>query len=541
MASSQDLVQHFAIFQKLVGQAESQATSGNYHAAAVFTEIAAAYATHHHTGVFTSNRLERVLLQIGAVVARDARAEEKQVRSGGQPRHVLHVVTAAWTIGGLSRMVWRWIQNDTESRHSIVLTRQHGSVPEILTTAAEASGGKLHRLNNQPGNILSWSGALRRLAVGADLIVLHIHPYDAIPLIALSDKRGMPPVALLNLVDHRFWLGVATSDLVVNQRHSGARLSQARRSIDPKRFGFLPIVLSSATRILSAADAKAQLGLPRDSILLLSIARPNKYAPLSGFGSQHNDFILPDAILPVLDRYPSCTLMVVGPKPDVRWDRASQATGGRVVALGLRENTAIYYQAADIYLDSFPFASITSCLEAGNYGVPIVGCNPFSPGTGVLCSDTPALENTMISVRTKAELATTLSRLVEDREYRTEIGRHTQESIQSVHTGIGWRQYLNELYRQAATRDFEPAGELKEERPMISELDIVSLEIDVLKVGEHMIYQDHIRWLPIGPRIRLWLKLLREKRMFRPTLLLSEWMAVQLINARARIRGAESG
>ena len=248
-----------------------------------------------------------------------------------------------------------------------------------------------------------------------------------------------------------------------------------------------------------------------------------------------NDLVFPDAVVPVLKQHPNSALIVIGPEFSDRWERASQTVQGRVKALGRREDTAIFYQAADIYLDSFPFTSITSCLEAGSYALPLVSCHPYSDGSDVLCADTPALDNVILRVKNSSEYISTLSHLIEDPSYRARIGEETQEEILSVHTGENWKRYLNNLYLQAANTPAAITMDRGEDQKTISELDILSLDVDRGRVGEDTITQDHIRLLPIGLRVNLWLQMIKARRGFSPSLLLPEWLAIQLIRAQTTV------
>ena len=42
----------------------------------------------------------------------------------------------------------------------------------------------------------------------ADLVVLHAHNIDTIPMFALAGMKNRPRTVLLNHADHSFWLGV---------------------------------------------------------------------------------------------------------------------------------------------------------------------------------------------------------------------------------------------------------------------------------------------------------------------------------------------
>jgi hypothetical protein len=537
LSAHRDIDRHFTVFQNLLTKSENYLKDGNYHASAVYAEIAASYATENHAGLFVSHQLEGLLLDIGRKIANQTYAQERNARITASQRHVLHVLTEAMGIGGLTRMVWRWIQEDTDSCHSVVLTRQLDvRIPQALISAVKETGGKVFCLNDNFGNILTWSQDLRRIAASADFVILHLNNHDVIPLIAFADKRSMPPIIFLNHSDHKFWLGASISDVVADQRYSGAKLTQTRRGIDKSKCGLLPIVLPTITRKDSVAEAKAQIGLSQDRILLLSIARPFKYMPLNGYASKFNDLVLPGSILPVLEQHPKSALIVIGPEFTDRWEQANQTVQGRISALGTREDTAIFYQAADIYLDSFPFGSITSCLEAGSYGLPVVSCNPYSDASAVLCADTPALDTTILRVKDNTEFTSTVSHLIEDPDYRTRIGKDTQENILSVHTGDNWKRYLQDLYQQAANAPAKTTINNEKDQKTISEVDIFRLDIDSGKISEDEITKGHIRLLPIDLRMDLWLRIFKQHHVFKPSLLLSEWFAIRLMRARASIR-----
>lgn len=540
------LAERRAIFDGLLARSEAYFQAKRPLAAAVHAEIAANYAMSRHTGLFTSPRLETLLRSIGCEAVATAHPAPRLTRRGGSPGtgpdHVLHVLTSAHGIGGHTRMVWRWIQQDAGRRHSVVLTRQGAApVPSALTEITNAAGGQVHVLNRQRGNVLTWAATLAELAMRADTVVLHTHPYDITPSLALADKARVPPVILTDHADHAFWVGTGVSDVVMALRDTGARLAQARRGIPPERSAVLPIVLPPIERTLSRAEARQKLGIPESAVLLLSIARPHKYLPVNGL-----DFL--EGVLPIIKRYPGTLLWVVGAEPSEMWTRAAERTGGRVRALGLRTDTPLYYQAADIYVDSFPIVSITSLLEAGSYGLPLVSrCWPDAEGT-VLAADTPGLAQCLIQVCDTAgqdgqpriaAYQAALALLIEDPAHRVAVGEHARTAIAGVHCDESWRIALEAVYQQAHALppNRGPQSASDEGQPPAGPVDAWLPQLFASELDLDSIYQYHLQLMPLDLRLSQWARLSGVKgrgRPLSPGLLLPDWLGAAVAQWRHR-------
>ena len=336
-----------------------------------------------HPGLFASGALEQLAVDIGRRSLRGPRAGRPPRPRDGEIRDVLHVISRTLSVGGHTRMIWRWMGLDGDRRHSVAVTRQGGGpVPPELVAAAAATGGEVTVLNTKRGSLITWANDLHELATHADVVVLHVDPEDVIPAVAFGDRSDLPPVLYLNHADHIFWLGVGISDLVVNLRQSGHLLSIERRGVPHERNAFMPIALGDRPRTISRAEAKRQLGYPEDAVLLLTIARPVKFEYRSDSGESYID-----AVLPVVQELEQVRLVLVGPSPQGEFQRAHDATGGRITALGERTDNEVLYQAADIYIDSFPQPSPTSLLEAGSYAVPLIGLCPH-PSPPPSCAPT---------------------------------------------------------------------------------------------------------------------------------------------------------
>jgi glycosyltransferase involved in cell wall biosynthesis len=499
--------QNFEKFRGLVAQAKDFLERGQYDAAALYAEIAAFYAVGKHCGLFVSPELEAILSEIGHKVIPISLSSNRRASLDKLPKHVLHVATSVKSIGGHSRMIGRWIQEDMERSHSLVLTRQDTTeVPPLLRAAVKDSHGKVYILNEKIGDfeLIAQAKRLREIAATADLVILHIHNFDVVPLIAFANKEQSPPILFLDHADHLFWVGANISDMFISLRKSGMRLAQERRGIDTAQSTLLPIILDPAQRVLSRKEAKRQLGVPEESILLLSVARAIKYKTMNGVG-------FADAHVSLLQRYEQAFLIVVGPGTMEDYSSAIEQTQGRIIVYPEREDTAAFYQAADIYVDSFPFISTTSLLEAGSYGVPLVSRFPYSDASGVLGADMPGLTGNLICTRDLAEYEKTLSHLIEDEGFRLSLGEATHKKIVETHTGAFWKKSLQEIYARTAIELREIAATVPMDQMFIGEPDVFIPRI-------HGWNDDNFDWviharaqvLPLAHRLRIWLDLIKK-------------------------------
>ncbi len=374
-ADGRELVhQHHAELARLIAPISGLIRQRRFAKAASAAQVAANHATLWHPGTFAHGGLDRIVHQLG-----QAALDHDTLRrpEAGFALRILHVATQVGAIGGHVRMMRRWIELDTENIHSVALTRQTQPPPEQLEAATTASGGCIHYVNARMGGPRAWARALQPLLTDADIVVLHVHNQDIIPFLALSGMHHRPRVILLNHADHIFWVGAGLVDVVVNTRRSGGVLSAGRRHIPAERNLLLPLCLEPGGRIDSRAQAKRLLGLPNSSIVILTIARSSKFRPVGGQS-------FADALMPVLRADPRVHLVAVGPGGTEDWSAAMAQVPGRIITHPERPDTRSFLEAADIYLDSFPFPSITSLFEAGLFGLPLVTRAAFGPGCEIM-------------------------------------------------------------------------------------------------------------------------------------------------------------
>ncbi len=314
-------------------------------------------------------------------------------------------------------------------------------LPESIRDAVAQRGGTVQILDHRRGGLFERAQRLRDAAQAADLVVLHIHPFDIVPQLAFATPTR-PPVVFLDHADHGFWLGTRITDVMASMREAGRRLMIERRGIAPERIALLPTILDDGHRCVSRQEAKRRIGVPEDCVLLVSVARGRKYVTLGGTS-------FADLHLRTLLEHPSAVLLVVGSGAREDWSEAIQRSQGRIVSLPEHDDPRLFFEAADIYVDSFPFVSITSTLEAAILGTPAVSLFPF--GRDRLCSAAicQGLDGLLVTCDSRGAYHEALSRLITDEPHRRELGAALQGQIAANHLQGAWLDMLEALYRQA--------------------------------------------------------------------------------------------
>ena len=192
-------------------------------------------------GYYADARPENILFEMGEDLDRLAPAHSSDNipalvhsdRTTQRRRKIMHVASQVYLVGGHSRVIGSWIELDTNSIHSLfVINQEDHTFPAWLSRAVSDSGGTVMTPNPDLDS-LAKAQCLRQAAKeNADLVILHHHPNDPIPALALASE-SCPPVAIFNHADHVFWLGSSIADLVIDFRsNSQAESKRARFAIE---------------------------------------------------------------------------------------------------------------------------------------------------------------------------------------------------------------------------------------------------------------------------------------------------------------------
>lgn len=403
------------------------------HAAAAWASIAAEHAFGLHPGYFASPRLESLLLQVAQTVPTGPPPAAWQA-VGPHQRPILHVLTTAYVAGGHARIAEHWARRGAEHGEvhwAVLLDQGRQPIPPWLDEAMTASGGGLIDLVEL--DLIQRATTLRALwRSGVSCAVVSTHPFDPVPLLAFGVEHGAP-VCTMNAADHVFWLGVAISDVVIDIRPSGQACSQQRRGV--RRSELLPIPLVETAAATGRTDARGTLSVPADACLLLTVASAYKYKPMPPWSFM-------EAVEAVLAARPHVHLMAAGPECKEEWLPLCSRFPGRVHLLGQVADLSPLHAAADIYLDSFPFASLTATLEAGLAGLPLH--LPFNAAAPLMSNGDPALAD-LPRYAEFADYVDALTRLVDSPAQRVAIGRSIADRIREVHVGPAWTSRANEI------------------------------------------------------------------------------------------------
>jgi hypothetical protein len=455
-----------ASLSRLLLEANRHLERGKAARAAIALETAAGYAWHQHPGAFRSVELERLVQRLANTLELPERRLPTGLNTHG---NVLHVLTQAYTWGGHTRLARRWISLDVERRHSVVLTGQGDlGCPPDLVEAVRRSGGSISHLAQ--GTHLERALELRALVRRTPtLVILHTHPYDIVPTLALVNESVR--VVLLNHADHVFWVGASLATVVAEIRPEGARLSKARRGVDPAGVIVLPIPLEEP-KVGCERVTRESLGIPPGAVVLLSIASVHKYGdPGPGhFTSLHREFFR---------ERQDVVMLVIGPDPTGIWAEFEEETGGRCRALGVQGDVNDYYRIADVYVDSSPVGSLTSVLDAALRGVPTISFAGRAFGTLMSVSD-PSLPTDEVQFRSLRGYLERLVRLVESADLRQVVGDDLRMRVESEHVLPEWGRHLERVYDLVdAATDLRPNGPWGPDECAIeasSPLDLLLLE-----------------------------------------------------------------
>ncbi len=289
----------------------------------------------------------------------------------------LMVMTKASVTGGHTVLVNNWITFDERRKYSIVFTDcKKCDVPLFLRNSVTESGGKLFYLSK--GRDVEKAGGLLDIAQNFEKIILHIHMYDMVPVMAFSNKGWTRPIYYCNHANFLFSVGMSISDMVLNIKKYDQERSLAYRGAS--RSELLPFpqkVIQEDQDDEVPEDVRGYLGkkygFNQDSKIIISVGADYKYTKTEKY-----DFI--GFVKRLMKVLPENTFFyIIGADPEAhRWRRMKADTDGRAMAIGYqpRKEISRWMKIADAYVVSFPM-NAAGANEAKKNGVPCFRIDPI--------------------------------------------------------------------------------------------------------------------------------------------------------------------
>lgn len=391
---------------------------------AILLGIAAYFATFNHTGAFSDNETEELLCNI-------SQKHKINTTFKYEKNSFLHIMTECYETGGHTRIVERWVNNSNiDQKHSIIFTEQaKNNIPRWLTKAIIKKNGDISDLSYN-AKIIDKALRLREIASKYEYIILHIHMFDIIPILAFGTESFNRPIIFVNHADHLFWLGISFSDLIINIRKDGLKITSTRRGSG--NGVILPVPLDYKKNILDKKKCCALIKAPKNKKLIISIGSSYKF-----ISSNRNDFI--ETATNILKINDDAIFWAIGPdkNKEKRWMQAYVSSKGRLNAIGNISKKVLnyYYSAADLYIESFPIGSGTALIEAALNGIPILRLKSPYNHFDVLAGREDIQANDTTELIKKANF------ILDNGKSKSSITKLTTDIIHE-HCGIEWVEQL---------------------------------------------------------------------------------------------------
>lgn len=328
-------------------------------------EYLADYYSCQVTGKYSDEFLEEQLIDISNknIIYENENIIEKNT--------VLHVMSECYSTGGHTRAVNNWINLDEKRKNSIIFTNQvsYIQIPKFLKDSVENSGGKIYFTTKK--SKLRQAIYLQSIASNYEKIILHVHMFDSIPLLAFGNHSWNIPIYFYGHADFRFWLGVSISDVILDI-HSDSKkrtinLRGAKKSIVfplPNEFTYV----NKSKNAIERSKFIKKYDIPQNAKIITTIGSDFKYTVTRQLNFQK-------FIKYLVNKYKDLYVIVIGPDAkDKAWKNTIKSTHNRVKVLGVLNKDKVdeWLNVSDIYLDSFPVGGGVAILDALNRNLNIL-------------------------------------------------------------------------------------------------------------------------------------------------------------------------
>jgi len=416
-----------AFYLDLIGHYKSSITESEHKIN--YLRHLANYCWNWHTGRFTSAFIENELKDISKFFP-DSFGENIE-----SDRMVL-LSTELYETGGHTRLLENYADYLKKRGYKITLIITRQNVKESPLRIVSENKKLFDRIEYLGGTQIADAIKIIRQNVNTAFRVFNFqHPDDTL-LVAALNSNTRPYTYYINHADHIFWLGISSSDALINLRPYSNLVTSERRSVNLNTF-ILPVRLNTQQKYLSKSSSRKILSISDDDIVITLVSAIWKIFP----DRNYNLFEIIEKVLAFNAKVRFILVGVTG----ADYERFS---GGKVPArvecVGVQPDTSVYLSVADYYMEGMPSNSLTALMDAIYAGCyPFLIWGPYHPNMQM---DSELYVNN--EVKHPADKRIYLDKIqvslenLENPEYKLAVG-HMQENIKYYCSDAYWDSLMH--------------------------------------------------------------------------------------------------
>jgi len=402
------------------------------------------FSCRNHAGYYSDGRLENILVDYGEKL--NQYVDDKKVARyienlsiDNNSDTILHVATKLYEAGGHTRIIYQFLKRCTSRKQILILTDQ--SINEVPQWFAVNNRDIPIITINKFTSMFERAYLLRYISNLSKTVILHHHPYDAVPVIAFSHGK-CPPVLLENHAHSWFWLGPSIADIVLTLSNFHKDFTYKTRPVNNVHcFPFTQIDdLDACFNQQDKLDAKARLKLNPRAICIISIGTAGKFIP----NAQYNFY---NTAKKIVSRFENAELFVIGIEDSTLIRSKYNLYSNRIHFVGTVSDPVDYYKAADICLDSLPQPSLGGTVYSTLIGM---ACPVFKYGAvnmfyGLNLIDAKLYEQYIGNMKNEIEYLDKLEFLINNPEIRLSIAKEIREDYVRLYSKRILEDNINEM------------------------------------------------------------------------------------------------
>jgi glycosyltransferase involved in cell wall biosynthesis len=404
----------------------------------------AEFSWRNHSGYFYDGRLENVLFDHGTNLHRyidEKRTEDhiKRIVPKKNDYSLLHVATELGEVGGHARVLHQFLKRHEERNQIVILTNQ--SIKDVPQWFMNDIGNIPLVSLESISSLFERAYILRYISNLSKRIILYHHPYDAVPIMALSHDK-CPPVLLENHAHSWFWLGPTIADMVF--AHTGFHTDFTRKTRPVDNVYYMPFTqlndIDVAFDQKDKAKAKEKLNISPNALCIITIGTAEKFIP----NSQYNFY---KTAKKIVERFKNVELFVIGTTYDKKYDLNTQ----KIHFLGPVTDPSDYYKAADICLDALPQPSLGGTYFSTIIGMacPLLKYGVFNVFDSRNFGKVKSYEQYIGTVRNEKEYLNKLEFLIHNPDIRFQIAKEIRDDYIKKSSKDVFAEQINEMLQHA--------------------------------------------------------------------------------------------